>query len=317
MVSTLFGQSIIESQALDKDTLLELFNIASGYIVLPKNNLLFNKRLAMLFYEPSTRTRFSFEAAIDDMGGRFISTESAVHFSSASKGETLEDTVRVMAGYCDGIVMRHSEDNAARRGRDFLQSLGITTPIINAGCGKGQHPTQSLTDMFTLYKSFGRVDNLDVAIVGDLKHGRTVRSLAYLLSKFPNNKIHFISPVELSINNDIASFLRRKNVEFTQSSNLDEYIETVDAVYMTRVQRERFDLDTMNLADFAKLSSEYRLTVAMARRMRPDAKILHPLPKVDEIEADVYRLPQAIFYQQADWGVPVRKALLEMVFSNV
>ena len=230
MSTSLFGQSIIESQKLSADTLIKLFTIANSYLEYPKNDILKNKRLSMLFYEPSTRTRFSFEAAIDDMGGRFLSTESATHFSSVSKGETLEDTVRVISGYVDGIVIRHSEDNAARIARDFLKSLEIDTPVINAGCGQGQHPSQSFIDMFTLFKAFGRVDNLEVAVVGDLKHGRTVRSLAYLLSKFPNNIIHFISPIELSISNDIISYLRSNNVKYTQSRNLSEYIDFVDAV---------------------------------------------------------------------------------------
>ena len=312
-MSILFGQSIIESQDLDNGTLLKLFKKADNYLITPKNNILKNKRLAMLFYEPSTRTRFSFEAAVDDLGGSVLTTESATHFSSAAKGETLEDSVRVITGYADGIVLRHSNDNAAKIARDFLQSLNIDTPIINAGSGKGQHPTQAFIDTFTLYKSFGRLDNLEVAIVGDLKNGRTVRSLAYLLGKYPNNKIHFISPLELAVGNDIIAYLRTNKIQYTQSSSLEGIIDKVDAVYMTRIQRERF---TDNVSDFEILTKSFRLTVELAQKMRSDAKILHPLQKVDEIEADVYRLPQAAFYQQSDYGVPVRKALLEMIYQK-
>ena len=312
-MSELFGQSIIESQDLNNGTLLELFEKADLYLNTPKNDILKNKRLAMLFYEPSTRTRFSFEAAVDDLSGSVLTTESATHFSSAAKGESLEDSVRVISGYVDGIVLRHSTDNAAGTARDFLHSLNIDTPIINAGCGKGQHPTQSFIDTYTLYKSFGRLDNLEVAIVGDLKHGRTVRSLAYLLGKFPNNKIHFVSPLELSIGNDILSYLRSNKVAFTQIRGLESIIDSIDAVYMTRIQRERF-MD--NIMDFDLLTRSFRLTVDLAQKMRSDAKILHPLPKVDEIAADVYRLKQAAFYQQSDYGVPVRKALLEMIYRK-
>jgi aspartate carbamoyltransferase catalytic subunit len=307
----LFGKSIIWSQDFHPDILEDLFARTYRYTHQRSNSMLHNKRFVMLFYEPSTRTRFSFEAAIDDLGGSRISTESAMHFSSATKGETLEDTIRVMSAYGDCIVLRHPEEDAAMRARDFLQSQDIWTPIINAGCGKGQHPTQSLIDLYTLYKAFGRMKDLTIAVVGDLKHGRTVRSLAYLLGKFRGNKIHFVSPVELSVGYDILAYLNRHETPFTQSTSLDPYIEEVDAVYMTRTQEERFE----NKDDSKRLKGSYRLTTALAERMRRDALIMHPLPKVGEIDEEVYRLPQAAFYQQSDNGVLVRKALLEMMFS--
>jgi aspartate carbamoyltransferase catalytic subunit len=312
MRHALYGQSIIWSQDFTPELLTELFTRADAYKDNEHNQRLKNKRVAMLFYEESTRTRFSFECAVQDLGGTCISTENARQFSSAAKGETLEDSMRVISAYADAIVLRHFEDDAAMRARDFLQSLGIWAPIINAGCGKGQHPTQSFMDLYTIKKEIGRTDHLTVVMVGDLKHGRTVRSLAYLLGKFPGNSIHFISPWELAIGYDILAYLRRHHIEFTQGTDLGVVIESADVVYMTRAQKERF----ANPDDYERLKDSYRLTVELASKLPAHARVMHPLPKVDEIEGEVYRLPQAAFYQQSDNGVPIRKALFEMVLGE-
>jgi aspartate carbamoyltransferase catalytic subunit len=220
----------------------------------------------------------------------------------------------VIANYCDAIVLRHSDDDAAMKARDRLQSDNIWVPIINAGCGgsRGQHPTQSLLDLYTIKDEVGRMEDLRVAMVGDLKYGRTVRSLAYLLGKYPGNKIDLISPVELAIGNDILAYLRRHDVAFTQGADLRECIGHVDVVYITRVQKERFERPE----EYERLKGSYRLTVELAQQMSEKAVLLHPLPIVDEIDEAVRRLPQAAYFRQSDNGVPIRKALLEMVLGE-
>lgn len=308
----LFGQSIIWSQDFTVDLLDELFERADILKKKPRNKRLKNKRVAMLFYEESTRTRFSFEAGVLDLGGECISTENARQFSSVAKGETLEDSMRVIANYADAIVLRHYQDDAAMRARDFLQSLDIWVPIINAGCGKAQHPTQSLLDLFTVRSLRGKIENLTIVIVGDLKHSRVVRSLVYLLGKYSGIKIILVAPWELAIGYDMLAYMRRHQVEFEQTIRLDEAIARADIVYMTRVQKERFDKPE----EYERLKHSYRLTVELAEQMKSDAMIMHPLPKVDEIDEMVYRFPQAAFFHQSDNGVPVRKALLEMVLGE-
>jgi aspartate carbamoyltransferase catalytic subunit len=312
MPHRLQGRSIIWSQDFDTQLLEEIFKQADYYREHPIGMHLRDKRVIMLFYEESTRTRFSFEAAVQGLGGTCISTENARQFSSAAKGESFEDGIRVISEYGDAIVLRHFEDDAAMRARDRLQSEGIRVPIFNAGCGKGQHPTQSLMDLYTIKKEVGRTEGLTVIMVGDLRHGRTVRSLAYLLGKFPGNTIHFVAPWELAIGRDILAYLWRHDVKFTQSTDLGAVIESADVVYMTRIQKERFD----NKELYERLKHSYRLTVELAGRMQPHARIMHPLPKVDEIEEAVDRLPQAAYFRQSDNGVLVRKTLLEMVLSE-
>ncbi|MBI2004902.1 aspartate carbamoyltransferase [Patescibacteria group bacterium] len=308
------GQSIIWSQDFDCGLLKDIFDRADKLPRGRRNSALRNKRVILLFYEVSTRTRFSFEAAVDDLGGTRLDTENASILSSVAKGETLEDSIRVIASYGDAIILRHQEDTAAMRARDILQSNNIWVPVINAGCGGvgGQHPTQSLLDLYTIKKEISRTEGLTVAMVGDLKHGRTVRSLAYLLGKFPGNQIHFIAPWELMIGNDIIAYLKRHKVDVTLGTDLGKVVESVDIVYMTRVQKERFS----DPAAYERLKGSYRLTVSLAERMRPEARIMHPLPKVDEIDPAVDLLPQAAYFRQADNGLQIRKALLEMILGE-
>lgn len=308
----LYGQSIIWSQDFDKDLLDELFVRADHYKKHPRNHCLRNKRVIMFFYEPSTRTRFSFEAAVKDLGGSCQSTDHAGEFSSVAKGESLEDSIRTVSAYGDAIVLRHFEDDAAMRARDFLQSLDIWKPIFNAGCGKGQHPTQSVLDLYTIRLLLGRLENLTIVIVGDHKHSRVVRSLVYLLGKYSGIRIRLVSPLELFIGYDMLAYMRRHNVEFTETTRLEDVIESADIVYMVRAQKERFE----DPAAYERLKHSYRLTSDLALRMRPHARIMHPLPKVDEIDENIYRLPLAKWFEQSDNGVPIRKALLEMVLGE-
>jgi aspartate carbamoyltransferase catalytic subunit len=310
----LYGQSIIWSQDFDTALLEEIFARADHYKANPRNRILENKRVIMLFHEESTRTRFSFEAAVDDMGGSRISTEDAKRFSSFAKGESFEHSIRVLSKYGDAIVLRHSSDDAAMVARDMLQSEDIRVPIFNAGCGgsRGQHPTQSALDLYTVKDGVGRVHELEILIAGDPRHGRTIRSFIYLLGKYPGNRVRIVSPVELSIGRDMLAYMRRHGVEFSQGSDLREWIDKADVVYMTRIQKERF----LNPEEYERVKGSCRLTVELAQRMKPGAIVMHPLPIVDEIDQAVERLPHAAYFRQSDNGVPIRKALLEMVLGE-
>lgn len=264
--------------------------------------------MAALFYEPSTRTRFSFQRAMQLLGGDTIFTESAGHFSSAVKGETLEDTVTVVGGFVDVIVLRHKEEGAAARAAEVSP-----VPIINAGDGPGQHPTQALLDLFTIRKELGRLDGLSYALVGDLKYARTVRSLAYLLAKFAVAHIHFVSGKGSEIHEGILDYLKKHGVPFSQWDDLREVAPRADVLYMTRFQAERARDDAAGARagyDTTKLTDE------IVSRMKPEAIILHPFPRNEEIppsvDADKRR---AAYFRQSWYGIPVRMALLSMILS--
>lgn len=262
-------------------------------------NLLAGGMLFNIFYEPSTRTRMSFAAAAQHLGMEVVNTENAREFSSAIKGETLEDSVRVLCEYRPGvIVIRHHENDAAQRA-----AAVSTVPIINAGDGAGQHPTQALLDMYTIEKELGRCDNLKVVIGGDLKHGRTARSLSYLLAKFPSNSISFVSPKELAIGADIKTYLRQRKVSFVETADLESALPDADVVYWTRTQKERFDSSSV--------SKKFILGKAELKLMKKNSIILHPLPRVDEISTEVDSDPRAAYFRQAGNGMFIRMALIE------
>ena len=227
---------IIESQQFDIKTIKQIFKIADSFSKNIKQSMR-GKIMASLFYEPSTRTRFSFESAMLRLGGKVISTENAAEFSSVAKGETLEDTIRVINNYVDVIVLRHFEKGASKKA-----SLVSNIPIINAGDGVGQHPTQALLDLYTIKKELGQIDNLHIAMVGDLKNGRTVRSLVYLLGKYKNINISFISPKELCIGKDIKVYLDKHKVVYEELNDWNEILNKVDVLYQTRIQKERFKI---------------------------------------------------------------------------
>lgn len=298
--------NVIESQQFDRQLLEKLFVLADRLEHDPTDHLR-GKIMASLFYEPSTRTRFSFESAMLRLGGQVISTENAREFSSAAKGETLEDSIRVINHYADVIVMRHFETGAAKRAADVSD-----IPVINAGDGAGQHPTQALLDVYTIKRERGGIDGLNIAMMGDLKNGRTVRSLSYLLSKYNDIHIHFISPPELIIGRDILAHLDEHHVLYKEHSNLEEVVGTVDVLYQTRVQKERF----ANRADADKFDGLFRITKEVVAKMKSDAMIMHPLPRVEEIAVDVDSLPQARYFKQAYYGLLMRKALLYWCLKN-
>ena len=297
---------VIESQQFDRPLLQELFAKADA-LENVRDDSLQGQILASLFYEPSTRTRFSFESAMLRLGGSILSTENAREFSSASKGESLEDSIRITSMYADVITLRHYEDDAAERAAKVA-----TVPIINAGSGKGQHPTQALLDLYTIKREHGHIDGLSIAFVGDLKHGRTVRSLAYLLGKFDNIRIRFISPRELRVGSDIKEYLDRHHVEYTESDDLNSAIEHIGVLYQTRIQKERFE----DPLQYELFKHGYHIDATLASRMRQGAIIMHPLPRVDEIATEVDILPQAVYFKQAQYGLLVRMALLKMIFGK-
>lgn len=292
---------VVESQQFNRKLLSTLFSIADK-LEKKTDTSLKGKIMTSLFYEPSTRTRFSFESAMIRLGGNVLTTENAREFSSAAKGETIEDTIRVVHHYADVIVMRHYEKGASAKAASVS-----SVPIINAGDGPGQHPTQALLDLYTIQKETGKIDGTVIAMVGDLKNGRTVRSLSYLLGKYKKIKIMLVSPKELRIGDDIKEYLKKHRVTFVETENLDYCISEVDVVYQTRIQKERFD----NVKDYEALKGCYVIRPSHAQAMKRGAIIMHPLPRVDEIDTTVDALPQAVYFKQARYGVLIRMALLK------
>ena len=293
---------IIESQQFDREFLATLFEQAEAMSRAGRVRNQEGKVMASLFYEPSTRTRFSFEAAMYRVGGQVITTENAREFSSLAKGESLEDSIHVIGGYADVIVMRHNEIGAAKRAAEIS-----AVPIINGGDGAGQHPTQALLDLFTLYRRFKKLDGLKVAMVGDLRYGRTVRSLAYLLAKYSDVELTFVAPEVCQMQQDIKDYLERQGVSWHDEKNLDKALSEVDCVYMTRVQRERF----MDRAEYEKAKDAYRISPENIHRMQKNAIIMHPLPRVGEIDPEVDQDPRAVYFEQAQNGLWVRMAIID------
>ena len=301
---------VIEAQQFSAPVLDQLFDAARymEQVVAHGGTMEFQKRImAALFYEPSTRTRFSFETAMHRLGGRVISTENAAEFSSVAKGETLEDTIQILNGYADVIVIRHYEVGAAKRAAAVSQA-----PIINAGDGAGQHPTQALLDLYTIRKEIGAVDGLKIAMVGDLAQGRTVRSLTYLLSKYRDIKVYFVAPTLLKMKDDILDHLRERNIPYVEETDLDKVLPEVDVVYQTRIQKERFG---DRIADYEKCRGVYVVDRHTLGLMKPKSIVMHPLPRLDEISMEVDSDPRAAYFRQAQNGLYVRMALLSMVFA--
>jgi aspartate carbamoyltransferase catalytic subunit len=296
---------VVAAQDFNRGMLEELFRSAhemERVVERGGSKLLDGLIMASLFYEESTRTRFSFETAMLRQGGSVISTENARQFSSVSKGETLEDTIRIMNGYCDVIVMRHYESGAARRAADISR-----VPVINAGDGTGQHPTQALLDLYTIEKELGRIDDLTIAVVGDLANGRTVRSLCYLLAKYRNVRIYMAAPQVVRMGEDIKGYLARHDVWFREEADLRAIAPQVDVLYQTRIQKERFGDRT---EDYLAAKGVYVVDRELMQSMRPDSIVMHPLPRVDEITPDVDADPRAAYFRQAQNGLYIRMALL-------
>ncbi len=297
---------VIESQQFDQKIIQQIFKLADA-LGKKKGQPLKGKIMATLFYEPSTRTRFSFESAMLRLGGSVITTENAKEFSSVSKGETLEDTIRVVNSYVDVIVMRHDEAGASKRA-----SLVSDAPIINAGDGAGQHPTQALLDLYTISKEIGKIHGLKIAFVGDLKNGRTIRSLSYLLGKYKGVEITFVSPKALRVGDDIKDYLAKQHVVFTETEDLESVIGKVDVIYQTRIQKERFKSDR----EYKKYKGCYTIDIPLVKKMKAKSIIMHPLPRVGEITPDVDNSPKAMYFKQTRYGLLIRMAILKYLFGK-
>ncbi|MFM2330659.1 MAG: hypothetical protein RLZZ26_166 [Candidatus Parcubacteria bacterium] len=296
---------VIESQQFDTKLIDAIFSSADQ-LQKKVGSPLIGKVMASLFYEPSTRTRFSFESAMLRLGGSVITTENAKEFSSAAKGETLEDSIRVIHNYADVIVLRHYEEGASRRAASVS-----TVPIINAGDGAGQHPTQALLDLYTIKKELGKIDGITVALVGDLKHGRTIRSLTYLLAKYKDVQIYFVSPKALRVGEDIKAYLQKHKTTFQEVEDLESVIGIIDVLYQTRIQKERFASER----EYKKFKGCYRIDHSLVEQMKPKAIIMHPLPRVDEILPEVDSSPKAVYFKQAGYGLYIRMALLKYLLQ--
>lgn len=300
---------IIRTQDFDARWMFKLFDSAREFEQLAsqgRSDLMHGKIMATLFYEPSTRTRLSFEAAMHRLGGAVISTDNAYEFSSVAKGETLEDTIRVIGYYADLIVLRHDIEGSA------LSAAAVSTvQIINAGDGKGQHPTQALLDVYTIIRRLGGIEGVRVGFVGDLVNGRTVHSLVYLLAKLDCGPMTFISHPSLAMPTDLLNYLSDHGVSYQQTEDLRDAASQLDVFYVTRVQKKRF----ANPADYDAVKLCYVVDNALAERMQKDAIIMHPLPRVGELSRDVDSNPRAAYFDQAKYGVPVRMAIIADLLS--
>lgn len=266
-----------------------------------------NKIVACIFFEPSTRTRLSFETAALKLGAQVISAEDASSNGSTHKGETIEDTTKVIASYADVLVMRHFEKGSVDKA-----ALVSTIPVVNAGDGAHEHPTQAFLDLYTIKKEQKKLSNLTITFVGDLKNSRTIHSLLPLLNLYSNNKLNFVSPKELKLSADITSALSEKGISYSETENLDEVLADSDVVYMTRVQKERFE----NLDDYEHVKDAYLLKKNHLDSMKSTAIIMHPLPRVNEIAHDIDSDKRAAYFRQAQNGLYVRMAILALVLNK-
>jgi len=300
---------VVEVGQFGREAVEDLFASADRMRTLPRRAAPLRGRiLATLFYEPSTRTRLSFESAMLRLGGGVISTENAREFSSAIKGETVEDTIRIVAGYGDAVVIRHYEQGAAHRA-----AAVSPVPVLNAGDGPGEHPTQALLDLYTIRHELGRIDGLRIALVGDLRFGRTARSLARLFRLTSGTELVFVSPPAVAMGDDIRAELSAAGIPFRDEPDLAAVLPEVDIVYQTRIQKERFPTSE----EYAAVRGVYVIDRAALDRLNPAAVVLHPLPRVDEIAPDVDADPRAAYFRQAENGVFVRMALLDWVLTPV
>ncbi|MDA0150369.1 aspartate carbamoyltransferase [Vibrio sp. LaRot3] len=307
MAHSLFNKHIISIPELSRAELELIVDTAARLKAEPNPELLKNKVVASCFFEPSTRTRLSFETAVQRLGGTVIGFDNGGNTSLAKKGESLADSVQVISSYVDAYVMRHPQEGAARLAAEF--SNGV--PVINGGDGANQHPTQTLLDLFSIYETQGTLDNLNVAFVGDLKYGRTVHSLTQALAKFDNVRFFFIAPDALAMPDYICEELDEAGIKFSMHSNIEEVVPELDVLYMTRVQKERFDE-----SEYAHMKSAFILTAATLTEARDNLKVLHPLPRVDEITTDVDKTKHAYYFEQAENGVYAREALLALVLNE-
>lgn len=293
------NRSLVSIDDLDTGEILKILDHAVEFEKNPVSRLLEGKVIATLFFEPSTRTRLSFESAINRLGGKIVGFSDA-GVTSVSKGETLHDTIRMVSSYSDLIVMRHPIEGSAR----FASEIS-SVPVINAGDGANQHPTQTMLDLYSIRKTQGTLDNLNIFMVGDLKYGRTVHSLMMAMSRW-NTTFNFISPEELKMPEEFKLYLDNLGLKYYEHLDFTDIISRADIIYMTRVQRERFS----DPIEYEKVKNVYVLKNAMLANTKPNMRILHPLPRVNEIHTDVDSNPKAYYFEQALNGVFTRQAIL-------
>jgi len=301
------GRDIVSIEDFSREEINYILNISHTMepLAAKGSDMLKGKILANLFFEPSTRTRLSFEAAMLKLGGSTIGFAEA-EIASVRKGENLADTIRTVENYADIIALRHPLEGAAKLAAEFSK-----VPILNAGSGAEEHPTQALMDLYTIQKEKGKIDGLKIALVGDLRYGRTVHSLAYALSLY-NIELHLISPESLRMRHEVIRATKNK-ITITEDTNLENIIPQIDVLYVTRIQKERFP----DPAEYAKVKGIYRIDLKTLKNAKKDLIILHPLPRVDEIAAEVDNTPQARYFQQVWNGIVVRMALLALVLGAV
>ena len=298
-------KDLISITDYSKEDYLRILELAADFEENPNQKLLEGKVVASLFFEPSTRTRLSFETAINRLGGRIVGFSDAGS-SSVSKGETLHDTIRMVSNYVDLIVMRHPLEGSARYAAEVAD-----VPVINAGDGANQHPTQTLLDMYSIFKTQGTLDNINIFMIGDLKYGRTVHSLLMAMSEFEKPIFNFIAPEELSMPEEYKLFLKDKGIRFFEHTEINENINHADIIYMTRVQKERF----MDPIEYEKVKNVYILKNNMLDNTKPNMRILHPLPRINEIHPDVDKNEKAYYFTQARNGVYARQAIIAHILN--
>jgi aspartate carbamoyltransferase catalytic subunit len=297
-------RSLVSIDDLSTDEIIRLLDMATEFEKEPIQNLLEGKVVSTLFFEPSTRTRLSFESAISRLGGKIIGFTDAAS-SSVSKGESLNDTIRTVNNYCDLIVMRHPIEGSARYASEIA-----TVPVVNAGDGANQHPTQTMLDLYSIRKTQGRLEDLNIFLVGDLKYGRTVHSLLMAMARW-NATFNFIAPEELRMPDEYKIYLKNLGLKFYEHNDFTDIVAEADIIYMTRVQKERFS-DPM---DYEKVKNVYVLRNSMIKKTKPSMRILHPLPRVNEIHTDVDANPKAYYFEQALNGVFTRQAILAFLLG--
>jgi len=300
------NRNIISIHDFSKDELLYILKISKLMEKNSNQNLLKDKILATLFFEPSTRTRLSFTSAMEQLGGKVMGFATST-MTSIKKGETLWDTIKMVQAYADVIAIRHPLEGSAR-----IAAEASSKPVINAGDGANQHPTQTMLDLYTIQKVKGRLDNLHIGILGDLKYGRTVHSLTTALSHF-NPKFYFIAPQALQIPQTYLDELKEKKIKFVTESNLIKVSKKLDILYVTRIQKERF----ADPIEYEKYKGVYKLDVSLLPNIKKDLKIMHPLPRVDEIDKSLDETNHAVYFEQAANGIPVRKALLALALGKI
>lgn len=303
-MTNLKGKNLISISDYSKQEYMEILNLAAEFESNPRQELLKEKVIASIFFEPSTRTRLSFESAASLLGAKIIGFSNPAG-TSQSKGESLHDTIKMVASYSDLIIMRHNKEGAARYAAEVS-----AVPVINAGDGANQHPTQCMLDLYSILKTQGTLDNLNITLVGDLKYGRTVHSLVQAMCNF-NATFHLVSPIELKLPSSVKMHIKKAKLDYYQYTNIKDAVAVSDIIYMTRVQRERFS----DPLEYEKVKDSCIIDASTLEGCQPNMRVLHPLPRVNEIAVDVDSTPHAYYFDQARNGVYVRQALMAAILG--